>query len=437
MKKKLVYVIVFLITTFSFSFHVSAASSITCSPKSVNVGDQITCKITVDAGDQVEVSSKLSLVAGNTTLTESGNIVYKATSKGTYDVTIKSQGFSSSETVTVNEKTTTTKTTTTTTTKSKSDNNYLSIITVDGEKVKNFNKTTTKYFLEVDNETKKVTVKAEAEDDKAIVDIDGPTNLKTGDNEFNISVTSEANTTKYYKVIITKKEEGKSSNTDIKSIKIRKYHLNFDKSSKTFYLKIDKETSELDIDVKLKDKNASYEIEDNENLKDGSVVKIIVTAEDETTDTYRIIIEKKESNFLPIIIIVSVIIILVIILIVVLNKKKKNNKKDGKQKKEEKPNKVYEEKALEKTIEMPSVSKDSYNNYEKFDNNDYDNYDDDYYGVDNDEEEETRILSYAEMNELEKEKSLLKDEELKSKLDEELDNINPSYLPDEEDDEDY
>lgn len=432
MKKRLVYVIVFLFTMFSFSFYVSAASSITCSPKSIKVGEQVTCKVTAESTDQIEVSSKLTLVEGSTT--QSGNIVYKADSKGEYNVVLKAidstdpaKKITVTETITVNEKTTTTKTTTTTT-KSKSDNNYLSSITIDGSEVEGFSKTKTKYFYEVENDVEKVSVKAEAEDDKAEVNVDGPRTLDVGDNDFTISVKSENNTTKIYKVIVTRKDEDESSNTAIKSIKIRGYNLDIDKYSKTFYLKINKETTELDIDVKLKDKKAKYEIEGNEDLKDGSNIKIIVTAEDGTKTIYRIIIEKSEKSFLPFIVICGIVLIIAVVITIVIIKKKQKNNKDSNDKNDDN----------EKTKEMP-VSADE----EKTINKDDDISDTDMdIAIDNDEEEKTRILSYAERQELEKTKIYNEDDDLKNKLDDELSdtmlfNFDKSNIENEEDEDDY
>ena len=97
-------------------------------------------------------------------------------------------------------------------------------------------------------------------------------------------------------------------------------------------MNVAKEDTELDITVNTSDKNASYEIKDNENLKDGSEIKIIVTAEDGKTDTYRIIIQKNSKSIMPIIIIASavLVIILLIILIIITKKKKKNTRKQKK-----------------------------------------------------------------------------------------------------------
>jgi len=326
MKKK--YLITFILFMFIFTIKVSATSSISCKPLNVNVGDQITCSVKTD--EPVEISSKLSIVAGDTTMEKDGNIVYKASSKGTYDVMIKTinPGFSDKTIITVSEKTTTTTTkTTTTTTKAKSDNNYLASIIVDGVPLKDFSKSKTKYFIELDNDVVNANIKAEAEDENAKVEIDGPKSLNVGDNEYTISVTSENNTTKFYKVIVTRKDEEESSNTDIKSIKIKGYHLNFDKNSKTFHLNINKEDTELDITVNTKDKNASYEIEGNESLKDGSVIKIIVTAEDGSSDTYRIIIEKKSSNVMSFVMAGIILIIIIGLVIFFIIKKNKNKAK--------------------------------------------------------------------------------------------------------------
>lgn len=415
MKKKLPLLIFLMLTSFMFTVSIKAESSITCNPSNAYIGDKITCSIKTD--EPVEVTSKLSLVAGNTTLEKDGNIVYEAKSAGKYEVTLSTiePGFTTYATVRVNEKTTA-KTTTTTTTKAKSDNNYLSSVSVNGEKIDNFSKTTTKYFVEVENDIKKAIISGVAEDDLSSVEVDGPSTLSVGDNEFTISVTSESNTTKFYKIIVTRKDEEESSSTDIKKIKIKGYNLNFDNNSKTFHLNIDKEDTELDITITLKDKNAEYEIEGNENLKDGSVIKINVTAEDGTTDTYRIIIEKKESNIVPLIIgLISVLIIVGIIIFIMIKKKKDKDKKKNNSKPIKKTNtEAPKEKELEeeKTIEMPVLNKES----------DFENStdDDERIPIDNDEEEKTRMLSFAEEEELERTRIFNSDEEKEEELEKTL-----------------
>lgn len=429
-----------IISLFLFVGNVKAADdiNITC-PKTATVGEPFTCNITTN--QSIVISSDLRVYEGSTEMNKSGAIKFKATKAQDYDIALISEdGIETYKTVTVSVKNATTTTTTTTTTISKSDNNYLTSITVDGEEIENFNKTTSKYFVEVENDVTKVDLEAEAEDDTATVKIDGPKSLEVGDNEFTISVTSESNATKIYKVIITRKEEEESSNNDIKNIKVKGYHLNFDKSSKTFYLTIDKEDTELDITVDLKDDTASYEIEGNENLEDGSVIKIIVKAEDGTKDTYRIIIQKKDANYVPLIIslIVILIIIGIVTFVIIKKKNKKNKKENNKDTKNNKKIEKEDKKSVEeeKTIEMPSISEDK-KTEEINDNNDdvvVDDFEDDIIHIDNDEDEKTRMLSYAEKEELEKTK-LLSDDEINNKIDEELEKTLLFNYENEDDDE--
>ena len=449
--KKVKLFLMFILGMLIFSINVKAADTYGIKCDKAYVNEPFACSVTT--AKPVSISTDLKVYEGSVSMDKNGTIKFKASKAGDYDISlISDDGETTYKTVTisVNEKTTTTKTTTTTT-KAKSDNNYLESITVNGEQIESFDKTKTKYFVEVENKVKKAIIKATSEDDASTVTIDGPKVLEVGDNEYTISVKSESNTTKFYKVIVTRKDEEESTNTDIKSIKIRGYHLNFDKNSKTFYLNIKKEDTELDITVNTKDKKANYDIEGNENLEDGSVVKIIVTAQNGDTDTYRIIIQKESTNIIPYIIGALILIIIIVIIVVVMkNKKKKNNNKDdnkakksdGKKKPINKENKNNEDFENEKTIEMPPISepkeKDNKESYEE----EYDDdFDDEMVHIDNDEEEETRILSYAEREELERAKRQKEEEyssDVSNKIDEELNkslSFDYEYENDDEDDE--
>lgn len=449
--KKVKLFLMFILGMLIFSINVKAADTYGIKCDKAYVNEPFACSVTT--AKPVSISTDLKVYEGSVSMDKNGTIKFKTSKAGDYDISlISDDGETTYKTVTisVNEKTTTTKTTTTTT-KAKSDNNYLESITVNGEQIESFDKTKTKYFVEVENKVKKATIKATSENDASTVTIDGPKVLEVGDNEYTISVKSESNTTKFYKVIVTRKDKEESSNTDIKSIKIRGYHLNFDKNSKTFYLNIKKEDTELDITVNTKDKKANYDIEGNENLEDGSVVKIIVTAQNGDTDTYRIIIQKESTNIIPYIIGVLILIIIIVIIVVVMkNKKKKDNdkddnkdkKSDGKKKPINKENKNNEDFENEKTIEMPPISepkeKDNKESYEE----EYDDdLDDEMVHIDNDEEEETRILSYAEREELERAKRQKEEEDssdVSNKIDEELNkslSFDYEYENDDEDDE--
>ena len=435
MKKRVTLILFMFMFCFVSIDNLQAKSTYSCN-KEVPVDGYITCSVTVD-NDAVKIESdgnvniydlkgeKYSKISDyQAVFYESGTVVFgPADDKySKYIISLLTEDgrpYGSDTRVNVIAKTTV-KPTTTTTTKSLSSNNYLSTITVDGEEIENFSKNTSKYFVKVENDVSKISIEAEAEDEKAKVEIDGPDTLKIGDNEYTISVTSENDTTKFYKVIVTRKEEDESSNTDIDNIKVKGYNLNFDKNSKTFYLSINKNTTKLNIEVTLDDEKSNYEIKGNENLKDGSIVKIIVTAEDGSTDTYRIIIQKDSKSNVPLIIIlISSIIIIGIVVFVLIkrkNKKKKNDKKGKTNKNNQKLNSSVENKAYqdEKTIEMPPISADSasLDGYKEDD-------DEQIVHVDNDEEEKTRMLSYAEKVELEK--NVDENEKIKNMINDELD----------------
>lgn len=435
MKKRVTLILFMFMFCFVSIDNLQAKSTYSCN-KEVPVDGYITCSVTVD-NDAVKIESdgnvniydlkgeKYSKISDyQAVFYESGTVVFgPADDKySKYIISLLNEDgrpYGSDTRVNVIAKTTV-KPTTTTTTKSLSSNNYLSTITVDGEEIKNFSKNTSKYFVKVENDVSTISIEAEAEDEKAKVEIDGPDTLKIGDNEYTISVTSENDTTKFYKVIVTRNEEDESSNTDIDNIKVKGYNLNFDKNSKTFYLSINKNTTKLNIEVTLDDEKSNYEIKGNENLKDGSIVKIIVTAEDGSTDTYRIIIQKDSKSNVPLIIIlISSIIIISIVVFVLIKRKNKNKKNDKKGKtaqNNQKSNSSVENKAYqdEKTIEMPPISSDSagLDGYKEDD-------DEQIVHVDNDEEEKTRMLSYAEKVELEK--NVDENEKIKNMINDELD----------------
>lgn len=435
MKKRVTLILFMFMFCFVSIDNLQAKSTYSCN-KEVPVDGYITCSVTVD-NDAVKIESdgnvniydlkgeKYSKISDyQAVFYESGTVVFgPADDKySKYIISLLTEDgrpYGSDTRVNVIAKTTV-KPTTTTTTKSLSSNNYLSTITVDGEEIKNFSKNTSKYFVKVENDVSTISIEAEAEDEKAKVEIDGPDTLKIGDNEYTISVTSENDTTKFYKVIVTRKEADESSNTDIDNIKVKGYNLNFDKNSKTFYLSINKNTTKLNIEVTLDDEKSNYEIKGNDNLKDGSIVKIIVTAEDGSTDTYRIIIQKDSKSNVPLIIIlISSIIIIGIVVFVLIkrkNKKKKNDKKGKTAQNNQKSNSSVENKSYqdEKTIEMPPISADSagLDGYKEDD-------DEQIIHVDNDEEEKTRMLSYAEKVELEK--NVDENEKIKNMINDELD----------------
>ena len=196
----------------------------------------------------------------------------------------------------------------------KSSNNYLKDIklsygniTLENDKFE--------YDINIPYDIDSIDVNAITEDSNAKVEISGNNDLKVGLNQIKILVTAEDNTTKTYIINVTRKEEGYtlSNNNYISKLTITGYNLNFNKNILKYNLKIKKE-KRLDINIELEDKKSNYKIIDNNNLKNNSIIKIIVTAEDNTTRTYEIHIKNKDKIIK--IIFISIITILILINII-------------------------------------------------------------------------------------------------------------------------
>lgn len=87
----------------------------------------------------------------------------------------------------------------------------------------------------------------------------------------------------------------KSSNNYLKSLEITDYNINYDKNTTDYTININSDVSSLNIKPTSEDTKSTYKIIGNENLVDGSVIKIIVTAEDGKTKEYKINIKKEKA----------------------------------------------------------------------------------------------------------------------------------------------
>lgn len=95
------------------------------------------------------------------------------------------------------------------------------------------------------------------------------------------------------------KEEEKSSNKNLSSLSIEGVEITpeFNKETTQYTATVDGDVTELKIDAKAEDSKATVTIEGNEELKEGdNIIKIKVTAEDDTTRTYFITITKGEGT---------------------------------------------------------------------------------------------------------------------------------------------
>lgn len=177
----------------------------------------------------------------------------------------------------------------------RSSNNYLKSLNVSsGDFI--FNKKTLNYSFTVQNDVTSLKVIAAAEDDKSTVSGAKTYNLKEGLNKINITVTAENKQTRTYSLQVTRivKNISKEVNNKLGSLEITNYQINFDPETTIYNLTIENEKS-LDIVPKVQDSTSSVVVNGNENLKDGSVIKLVVTAVDGSTKEYIINISKNEE----------------------------------------------------------------------------------------------------------------------------------------------
>ncbi len=188
------------------------------------------------------------------------------------------------------------------------------------------------YSFEVDLNTSYINVKPSVSGDNCLVKGFGEQKyeLKSGNNVILVKVQNKDGDIANYVLNVIKPIANKSSNNYIKNLLIDDYKIDFSKRIKNYVLEINPKDDVLRITPILESDNARYEITGNKNLKNGSIIRIIVTAENEEKAVYKITIKEKKTNH-------SKTIILIILTILglyavyklkdIIVKKYKNNKK--------------------------------------------------------------------------------------------------------------
>lgn len=161
-----------------------------------------------------------------------------------------------------------------------------------------FNKDTLEYKVTVEYNIDKMQIEATPNSEKAKVTINGNDNLRVGDNVFKINVEAENGKVTIYSINVVRKEQGEkiSNNNSIKSITIKNHSIDFKSNVYKYTIKVNEK--ELDLTITLDDENATYKIFGNENLKNGSEIKIKVTAENGEEKTYTLVIKKSNLGLI-------------------------------------------------------------------------------------------------------------------------------------------
>ena len=212
-------------------------------------------------------------------------------------------------------------------------NNYLKSLSVDVGNI-DFSKDTTSYTINVNSDVKIVKINAEIENEKSsFVKNYGnrSVELKDGKNEILVKVIAENESIRTYTINIVKesdslREEGTekpieptellSNNNRAKNIGVKGYDIDFDPSKTEYEIKTSAEV--LDLKIELEESNAKYTISGNENLSNGSIVKITVIAENGQENIYSIKIIDNELSTIKIVFAVLLILANIVLFIAII-----------------------------------------------------------------------------------------------------------------------
>lgn len=158
------------------------------------------------------------------------------------------------------------------------------------------------HTINVGNEIDKVTISSALSDDSTSKYVDGfgnrTVNLNEGDNQVLIKVRAENESVRTYTFnIVRAAKNPENQNVNIKSLTIKNHdNFKFTPGMFDYQLLLGDNENRLAITVELENANATYKIENNNDLKDDDIVVIKVTSEDNTvTQDYRIKIIKSSN----------------------------------------------------------------------------------------------------------------------------------------------
>ena len=164
-----------------------------------------------------------------------------------------------------------------------------------------FNSSTTSYYVTVKDTITSIDITSELTDDKSSY-VSGFGNRKVelspGVNTIFVKVMAENGDIKTYSIYVTREltENELLKTTDILKLNIKNYNIEFSNDILEYFIEIENE-DKLDISLTLLNEKANYEILSNENLNDGSIIIIKITAENGIdTKEYKLYINRNNNS---------------------------------------------------------------------------------------------------------------------------------------------
>ena len=178
-----------------------------------------------------------------------------------------------------------------------------------------FDSKTFDYNVTVPYDVTNIVVTAEAEDPSDEVVVTGGENIEADKlNEVSVVVTSsDGKYTNTYTIYIIRKNEdlGVSNNSLLSDLSIEGYKIKFDAKNTSYKVSIKEGIKSLVIYATPADNRATVSIEGNEDLHNGSEIKVRVTAEDNSYTDYIInvkMVGKGGNAFLTIVVVILIIL---------------------------------------------------------------------------------------------------------------------------------
>ena len=178
-------------------------------------------------------------------------------------------------------------------------NNNLKSLSIPGYDL-DFDKNNLNYNLTVNTDVSSIDIKTEVEDNKAkLVSNYGSRQVKLnyGNNKIQVKVQAENTEVKTYTINVKRltEDEIPSDNTNIKSLNIPGHEFDFTNDKTDYTIDINDEYA-LVFNIELEDAKSTYKLENNEDLKDGSVITLTVRSESGKEVKYNFNIKKNVKN---------------------------------------------------------------------------------------------------------------------------------------------
>jgi len=184
------------------------------------------------------------------------------------------------------------------------------------------------YSIIVPKEVTSLNVNATSSLEDIEIEVIGKENLDKDENVVKVVLTDKNNSKNEYVLNVIKSDE--KPIPFLSSLVVGGYNIEFDSKKFNYDLTIDSGIKSLTINAVPEKEEYEYEIIGQNNIKDGSQIKVIVSdSENDTSTTYIINIKQDTSNLLIYIAIGGVILLILIILLIIVVKKGKSASKGG------------------------------------------------------------------------------------------------------------